>query len=62
MVCKYLNDHNTLCSAYFRFKTKIGIFAKIVGHMSRFFRSKKSLFLYTFFVRPLCSYFYINMS
>ena len=47
-----------LCSAYFRFKTKIGKFGFGSGSHVRIFRSKNSLFLAPFFARPLCCHFY----
>ena len=48
-----------LCSAYFRFKTKIGNFRTDgVSHV-KIFRSKKSLFLDQYFLWPLCCSFFL---
>jgi hypothetical protein len=59
MVCECLNVRNTLCSAYFRFKTKIGNFSTDGLSHVKIFRSKKSLFLDQYFVWPLCSCFFL---
>jgi len=48
----------SLCSAYFRFKTKIGTMHFDVSYV-KFFRPKNSLFSGAFFVGPLCSRFYM---
>ena len=58
MVWKCLIGYNSLCSAYFRFKTKIGKMRnQRVSHV-KIFRPKKSPFLGACFMRPLCCHFY----